>query len=236
MSFSLRISRSSLSSLNSVPAYFWKRTGSPSLSSTGMRWPVSGCRSPGPTARTLPSCGFSLAVSGRTIPLFVISSRSRPLTTTREPSGLSLSLGCDLGAVATATCISPPCWVGASAICGRHIETGLALARLDCQHSTPGPKSGQAGLPGPWGRSALGRVGRGERRLHHDAVLSRSLGRVEHRVGRREHLLGGPSGAPAGDARADRDRAPGLAAAVRLPRRSDALGDDARFVERGLRD
>src|SRR5204863_6285645 len=103
-SFSLRMRSSSSSSLNSVPAYFWKRTRSPSLRSTGMRWPVSGWRSPGPTARTRPSWGFSFAVSGRTIPLLVISSRSRALITTREPSGFSLSLPfvSGLGAVATA--------------------------------------------------------------------------------------------------------------------------------------
>ena len=36
-----------------------------------------------------PSWGFSLAVSGRTMPDFVISSRGVGLMTTRSPSGLS---------------------------------------------------------------------------------------------------------------------------------------------------
>src|SRR5260370_30401325 len=36
----------------------------------------------------MPSWGFSLAVSGRTIPLFVFSSFSTGLTTTRSPNGL----------------------------------------------------------------------------------------------------------------------------------------------------
>src|ERR1700681_2993654 len=36
----------------------------------------------------MPSWGFSLAVSGRTIPLFVFSSLSTGLTTTRSPNGL----------------------------------------------------------------------------------------------------------------------------------------------------
>src|SRR6476620_1779900 len=45
---------------------------------------------PGPAARILPSWGFSLAVSGRTIPLLVVSSRGVGWTTTRSPSGRSL--------------------------------------------------------------------------------------------------------------------------------------------------
>ena len=44
-------------------------------------------REPGPTARTRPRCGFSFAVSGRTIPLNVCSSSSRTSTIRRSPSG-----------------------------------------------------------------------------------------------------------------------------------------------------
>src|SRR5438132_7918487 len=44
---------------------------------------------PLPTASIMPSWGFSLAVSGRTIPLLVFSSRSTGLITTRSPSGRS---------------------------------------------------------------------------------------------------------------------------------------------------
>src|SRR3954447_5862475 len=44
---------------------------------------------PGPAAMISPSWGFSFAVSGRTMPLFVISSRALGLMTTRSPSGLS---------------------------------------------------------------------------------------------------------------------------------------------------
>ena len=47
-------------------------------------------RRPGPTARISPSWGFSLAVSGSTMPLLVISSRGVGLMTTRSPSGWSL--------------------------------------------------------------------------------------------------------------------------------------------------
>src|ERR1700674_4806602 len=53
---------------------------------------------PLPTASTMPSCGFSLAVSGSTMPLLVFSSRSTGLITTRSPSGRSFmepSLGGD---------------------------------------------------------------------------------------------------------------------------------------------
>src|SRR4029079_16574757 len=101
---------------------------------TGMRWPVSGWRSPGPTARTRPSWGFSFAVSGRPMPLFVISSRSRALIATREPSGLSLVFVLEvvLGAVATAMCL--PSFLGCFGR-GEWPQThgfGLALAALDC--------------------------------------------------------------------------------------------------------
>src|SRR5438874_3171610 len=51
-----------------------------------MRFPSSS-RAPGPTANTRPRCGFSLAVSGRTIPLTVNSSSSRTSTIKRSPSG-----------------------------------------------------------------------------------------------------------------------------------------------------
>ena len=44
---------------------------------------------PGPTARTVPFWGFSFAVSGRTMPLLVISSRAVGWITTRSPSGRS---------------------------------------------------------------------------------------------------------------------------------------------------
>src|SRR5688572_6402494 len=54
----------------------------------GSRLPSSRVR-PGPTARTVPSWGRSLAVSGMTIPLLVISSRAVGLTTSRSPRGLS---------------------------------------------------------------------------------------------------------------------------------------------------
>src|ERR1700710_1774703 len=42
---------------------------------------------PSPTATTLPFCGFSLAVSGRTMPLAVVSSSSTGFTISRSPRG-----------------------------------------------------------------------------------------------------------------------------------------------------
>src|SRR5579884_61718 len=80
---------SSPSSLTSVPAYFANSTVSPLLTSISTRLPLSSTR-PGPTASTEPSCGFSLAVSGSTMPLLVISSFAFGLTITRSPSGFRL--------------------------------------------------------------------------------------------------------------------------------------------------
>src|SRR5262249_42534447 len=83
---SRRIRTSSEPSLTSVPPYFEKMISSPSATSIGTSSPLS-LRLPGPTARTLPRCGFSFAVSGRTIPLVVVSSSSRTSTIRRSPSG-----------------------------------------------------------------------------------------------------------------------------------------------------
>src|SRR5213079_503331 len=51
---------------------------------------------PVPRATTFPSCGFSLAVSGMMIPPFFISCSSIGCTSTRSPSGLTLTvaIGC----------------------------------------------------------------------------------------------------------------------------------------------
>src|SRR2546421_12311743 len=61
---------------------------SPFLTSSGMRLPASSSL-PSPTARTLPFCGFSLAVSGSTRPLAVVSSTSTARTIRRSPKGFS---------------------------------------------------------------------------------------------------------------------------------------------------
>src|SRR5215211_5169469 len=54
-----------------------------------MRLSPSSSHLPSPTARTLPRCGFSFAVSGRTMPLAVVSSSSIACTIRRSPKGLS---------------------------------------------------------------------------------------------------------------------------------------------------
>src|SRR5205823_37971 len=83
MSDSRRILISSPSSLISVPEYLPKSTSSPSTTPIGARSPESSSL-PGPTARTRPRCGFSFAVSGRTIPPAVFSSASICWITTRS--------------------------------------------------------------------------------------------------------------------------------------------------------
>src|ERR1700723_1468370 len=58
--------------------------------SSGMMSPVVSERRPGPTARTSPCWGFSLAVSGMTRPEAVVSSASLGRTTIRSSSGSRL--------------------------------------------------------------------------------------------------------------------------------------------------
>src|SRR5260221_8525896 len=65
---------------------------SPSETSSGMYAPVSWLRLPGPTARTVPRCGFSCAVSGKTMPPIVVCSSSRASTISRSPSGFRFIL------------------------------------------------------------------------------------------------------------------------------------------------
>src|SRR6187399_3292224 len=88
-----------------------------------------------------PSWGFSLAVSGRTMPLLVISSRGVGWMTTRSPSGRSL--------VAVAAANADPSWwyacawvlavaVG-TASAGRHPGAGWWLARATEWARTAGP-------------------------------------------------------------------------------------------------
>src|SRR4051794_5953937 len=76
--------------LTSVPPYLLYSTLSPTLTSSGTRAPSS--NRPGPTARTVPSWGFSLAVSGMTRPEAVVVSASLAWTTMRSSSGLMATL------------------------------------------------------------------------------------------------------------------------------------------------
>src|SRR5205814_3127550 len=66
-------------------------TSSPFLTLKGARSPFSR-RLPSPTLRTFPRLGFSLALSGRTIPLLVFDSASSRLTRILSPRGRSLGM------------------------------------------------------------------------------------------------------------------------------------------------
>ena len=88
MSLSLRIRYSLPSILTSVPPYLRMSTRSPSLTSNGIFLPSSSVL-PVPRATTLPSCGFSLAVSGMMIPPFLTSFSSTGSTRTRSPRGFT---------------------------------------------------------------------------------------------------------------------------------------------------
>src|SRR5262249_36860281 len=79
-------SNSSPSMVISVPAYLPKSILFPTATPTGRRVPSSWSL-PGPTARTLPSCGFSLAVSGIIIPPIFSSAASRRFTSTLSCKG-----------------------------------------------------------------------------------------------------------------------------------------------------
>ena len=75
MSDSFIINRSEPSSLTSVPDHFPNKILSPGFTFIALSFPSS-VTSPGPTATTSPSLGFSLAVSGIIIPPAVFSSLS----------------------------------------------------------------------------------------------------------------------------------------------------------------
>src|SRR3954470_18001019 len=66
-------------------------TSSPFLTPLEARSPWSR-RLPSPTLRTFPRFGFSLAVSGRTMPLLVLLSASTRLTRILSPSGRNLAI------------------------------------------------------------------------------------------------------------------------------------------------
>src|ERR1700726_210317 len=86
-----------------------------------MRLPASSSL-PSPAARILPFCGFSLAVSGSTRPLAVVSSSSIARTIRRSPRGLSFILG------------KPPsreCYRGSDPPCGAFKPPGTLAG--ECQ-------------------------------------------------------------------------------------------------------
>src|ERR1019366_1505017 len=91
MSLSFMMSRSSPSTLTSEPDHLPNKILSPTLRSIGTSLPASS-QAPGPTATILPSCGFSLALSGMMMAPLVFSSPSRRLTTTRSCRGRNVIL------------------------------------------------------------------------------------------------------------------------------------------------
>src|SRR3954454_11189086 len=82
--------------------------------SSGRRLPSS-LMAPSPTATTLPFCGFSLAVSGRTMPLAVVSSSSTGLTISLSPRGFSFIREPPLSVSVCCESRESPLW---SQICG----------------------------------------------------------------------------------------------------------------------
>src|SRR6202043_2321205 len=76
----------------SVPPYLLYSTTSPTFTSIGTRLVPASSKRPGPTARTSPSWGFFLAVSGITSPDAVVCSASSGRTTIRSSSGLITTL------------------------------------------------------------------------------------------------------------------------------------------------
>src|SRR5438552_15809190 len=93
MSSSRMIRYDSSSILISVPPYFEISTVSPFFTVHSTFLPLSSIF-PVPRATTLPSCGFSFAVSGMMIPPFFTSFSSIGCTSTRSPSGLTLTAIC----------------------------------------------------------------------------------------------------------------------------------------------
>src|SRR5918993_3118248 len=137
-------SNSSLPSyLTSVPPYLLKITTSPSATSSGTRLPLSSIR-PGPVARTLPSCGFSLAVSGMTRPDAVVCSASSGSTRIRSSSGLIVTdtsnpfhrcmCGCLGGRNVVAVPLRPTSPFVSWHTPGESANPTLALDPDECQH------------------------------------------------------------------------------------------------------
>src|SRR2546429_9275598 len=83
-------------------------TSSPFLTLKGARSPVSR-RLPSPRARILPRLGFSLAVSGRTIPDLVLDSASTRLTRILSPRGRSLGIAILLCEIVTCSLLLVTC-------------------------------------------------------------------------------------------------------------------------------
>src|SRR3954463_7509607 len=150
-------------------------TLSPTATSSGTRLPLSSMR-PGPIARTSPSWGFSLAVSGMTRPEAVGCSASTDLTTMRSSSGLMEtdtvgpplwdSRDADRGVLRLVQPPSTPPSRGSACLHGWHLRKAsanenlglrLALGQLECQN----PPGRRVRKDGPHGCSNPGAPGLG---------------------------------------------------------------------------
>src|SRR4029079_11778541 len=128
-------------------------TLSPTARSSGTRLPLSSMR-PGPIARTSPSWGFSLAVSGITRPEAVVCSASLDLTTMRSSSGLmdtdtvgpplrecrgltGRNAGCDwcAGRRRGVDLLTARVGTCTGRVLGQNLGRRLALGQLECQKS-----------------------------------------------------------------------------------------------------
>src|SRR5215213_7902025 len=154
--------------LTSVPPYLEYSTVSPTATSSGTRLPLSSMR-PGPTARTVPSCGFSFAVSGITMPDAVVVSASFAWTRIRSSSGLIATL------VAVVTGI--PSW-GTGVVAGQSSDRRQSAS---CHRAGPSSRVpvrlAQPGGPG-WhprdesaNREVMPRLALRQPECQHDAVL-----------------------------------------------------------------
>src|SRR5690349_21465818 len=165
-------------------------TLSPTLTSSGTRLPLSSMR-PGPMARTSPSWGFSLAVSGMTRPEAVVCSASSGLTTRRSSRGLMLTDTSDQPLLSpTGWALPGTCAPGTSGLAMEYAVAGVGLAassgtlgvrvptqtlaldlsecqsgtRSWCQPQDRTPRSGHSGCSapgGPWGMQSVGALAAG---------------------------------------------------------------------------
>src|SRR4051812_8468773 len=194
-------------------------TTSPTLTSSGTRWPLSSMR-PGPTAMTVPSCGFSLAVSGMTRPEAVVVSASLAWTTTRSSSGLMVTL------VAVVTSVTPPSvsdgwwvlmlWHGVGARRRGDQAPARVVGTLPTRvpAAQQGPSGGWTAVPPARRRGWRGAGRPAPRRRRRCDALAPGAGR-RGRGGARG-ATAGRGGGSAPRARAAADRVRGAARRVRL--------------------
>src|ERR1700682_1818350 len=169
-------------------------TRSPTVTSTGSRFPVCSFSRPLPTDSTTPSWGFSFAVSGRTVPRWVTSPPPRGRMTTRSASGrrfMSRILLSRWEPVSTryfGVLMLPPSRAASQPKAEMPGSARQAQARVDLQ--APSLPASPEKAP---------------RRRDHGGVVSAQFGRRDHNPGttRESSLDGGAQGPVACDAPSD---------------------------------